>query len=73
VAYISSIKYGVVNPKRLYGRYFVPQKRMSYGKVVQMLDSVKIGTVLTDIQPKKSVLHQVSGFIGKWEPKQCTT
>jgi murein L,D-transpeptidase YcbB/YkuD len=52
VAYISSIKYGVVNPKRLYGRYFVPQKRMSYGKVVQMLDSVKIGTVLTDIQPK---------------------
>jgi L,D-transpeptidase YcbB len=52
VAYISSIKYGVVNPKRLYGRYFVPQKRMSYGKVVNLLDSVKIGNVLADIQPK---------------------
>lgn len=52
VAYVSSIKYGVINPKRLYGRYFVPQKRMNYGKVVHLLDSVKVGTVLADIQPK---------------------
>ncbi len=52
VAYVSCLKYGVVNPKRLYGRYFVPQKRMTYSKVVHLLDSVNIGTVLNDIQPK---------------------
>src|SRR5690606_7459271 len=52
VAYVSSMKYGVVNPKRLYGRYFVPQNRMNYAKVIHMLDSVKMGLLMANIQPK---------------------
>jgi len=52
VAYVSGLKYGMVNPKRLYGRYFVPQKRMNYGNVARLMNSVSIGSVLASVQPK---------------------
>jgi murein L,D-transpeptidase YcbB/YkuD len=63
VAYVSSVKYGVINPKRLYGRYFVPQKRMNYAGVVHLLDSVKMEPLLADIQPKNQYYTQFQDLL----------
>ncbi|RKE55177.1 L,D-transpeptidase-like protein [Sphingobacterium detergens] len=63
VAYVSSIKYGVINPKRLYGRYFVPQKRMNYAGVVHLLDSVEIGPLMAGIQPKNQYYIQFQDLL----------
>ena len=63
VAYVSSMKYGVINPKRLYGRYFVPQKRMNYDKVVHLLDSIKMGPALAAIQPKNQYYVKFQGLL----------
>jgi len=52
VAYVNAIKNGVVNPKRLYGRYFEKQNRMTVSAARKLLDSTDLCQLLPSIQPK---------------------
>lgn len=53
VAYVNMISNGVVNPKRLYGRYFVKHNRYSLTKAKQLLDSnLIVSEVIHEVQPK---------------------
>jgi murein L,D-transpeptidase YcbB/YkuD len=55
VAYLNIVENGIVNPKRLYGRYFVGHNRYSLKKAKQLLDStLNVSDVVTRAQPSNS-------------------
>ncbi|WP_400262618.1 L,D-transpeptidase family protein [Sphingobacterium sp. SG20118] len=52
VAYVNMLENGIVNPKRLYGRYFVEHSRYSLNKAKQLLDSnLIVSEVIHEAQP----------------------
>lgn len=55
IAYLNILENGIVNPKRLYGRYFVGYNRYSLNKAKQLLDSaLSVSDVVHHAQPTNS-------------------
>ncbi|UKJ05764.1 L,D-transpeptidase family protein [Solitalea lacus] len=53
VSYSSKVKYGCVNPSKIYTRYYIPVKRPTDSILLSLLRSHDWGKILTDIQPKR--------------------
>ncbi|WP_270087200.1 L,D-transpeptidase family protein [Sphingobacterium sp. SYP-B4668] len=54
VTYVNALQHGAVNPKRLYGRYFEKQNRMTISYARKVLDSIDMCELLPSIQPTHS-------------------
>lgn len=55
VAYLNILENGIVNPKKLYGRYFVGHKRYSLNRAKRLLDStLNVAEVVNHAQPTNS-------------------
>lgn len=59
VAYLNVLENGIVNPKKLYGRYFVGHKRYSLDKAKHLLDSaLNVSEVVNHAQPTNSIYRK---------------
>ncbi|UIR56778.1 L,D-transpeptidase family protein [Sphingobacterium sp. SRCM116780] len=66
VAYVNMLENGIVNPKRLYGRYFVAHSRYTLPKVRKLLDStLNVSEVLQHAQPKNSFYKKFQQLLAK--------
>jgi L,D-transpeptidase YcbB len=52
INYSNALQYGVINPKRIYQRYFIATKRPDSNAVKQVLYAKNLSTYLNSIQPK---------------------
>jgi murein L,D-transpeptidase YcbB/YkuD len=59
IAYLNILENGIVNPKKLYGRYFVGHKRYSLDKAKHLLDSaLNVSEVVNHAQPTNSIYRK---------------
>jgi len=55
VAYVNILENGLINPKKLYGRYFVGHNRYTLKKAKQLLDStLNVSHIAQEAQPKNA-------------------
>lgn len=63
IAYADDLRHGVVNPKRLYGRYFVPYKRFGYNTASGILDSLDMPAYLRRVQPDNRYYRKLQALL----------
>jgi murein L,D-transpeptidase YcbB/YkuD len=52
IKYTNYVNYGVVNPRKLFSRYYVPVKRPDSASISAVLATQDIQKLLTDVQPR---------------------
>ncbi|WP_148233519.1 L,D-transpeptidase family protein [Pseudopedobacter saltans] len=55
INYANILKYGAINPKKLYGRYFDSIERPDFIESQKMLEQMDLISFLRDLQPKNAV------------------
>src|SRR5690606_7398319 len=63
INYSNILKYGAVNPKNIYGRYYVKVERPDLIDSQKSLDQLKLAELLRDIQPKNGYYQRLQNVL----------
>jgi len=71
INYSNILKYGAVNPKNIFGRYYVSVKRPDFIDSHKTLDQLQLANFLKDIQPKNGYYQRLQNLLINEQPEQA--